>query len=1445
MALNVDKNRQLNGTQPQPAASQPAAKPVTTSNQPIDMTSGAKEEKEVYQVQKGDSLWSVAKQKLIDAGNPKPSDTEVWNAMVDIAKANGCKDVEECRQKFFNDIGSELNVTGLFVEHNNEDDISAPESEEAEAEMTPVAEEKSKLAEEEQKLSTALKSRYPDLDIDKMSDTEMKKMLDNIKENQPELLSALKDDAEQSHPVADESIQNDNNKEIIQKLFDKNNITAETIQSDDFKAKFEELVKNASIEEMISLTNRISELGLSKEEISKLFEQLKPAKDNLKTVIEDYLKENPEALKPPKSGGSVAKSELEIVAEQVKDKFKIEGDIDEVLRIVKMKSKGSEDLTDIEKKFLNLLDNQQEKPQDLSRKNYNVLSVVKNLGKSDILKLPLNQQLETLTSQYLSKDEKYNSLSGKEKEAYFKKTLDTLANMASSGNADWKYAKGAEKQKIFKRAMAILSIAEDKNLSLEQLQATSPKEKEALINEYKNKIIDTTISDIIKEINTEVYSQLSIKDKVDYIAEIMLTMEDDEFNSKSPEEKAKLKRKLMDTLIEKFGINTDGSEEQYDRACVRLICSLEAINTLAEKNGTNISHEINNFKNSSMYLQNKILIDTLETLEQKGTISDEQKNILEMLRNRRLILEHFPEKDPDTKQTLARIEELLANKDAYDLNDKQIEFLKNELRVVQKAYSMNQKGKYAPSLTNKESCIVDGMKKSFQECLKKSKKLNKLENEPSLEGKLALLNNSEYIQYFKDYMEKADIKESNLMIDRLRQMGLSDKVIEKYFQENNIMSDDAIAYRFARANKDELATYAATMVAIGGGSIVKKFLENVPSEAWNDVNDNATISKIGVAIAEDESLTDSLYIGLQQNRSHSDIVEITTDIGKSENISNAGIANIYRSAVSTAPDDASKLYYGQELSKRTSNAAALEGLASASNSIQDNNIRSQYNSAVNYAASNCSAEEKAAISKAMETGKISEQTQSQTKASSDNSTQSKSSSDKTTSDNTTSNKDSKESTVATTSSNSSAAASTSTASGSGSTTNPIKSGGTTAPVSSSSSTVSSSSSSTISNDVSSSRATNSTYTTSTSSSSSHMSASDVEKVAASNETMRQEAMDKAKETADAIKTSIKEWEDKHRKLSADEVDVVMAAASVEAAKDILESSSISETRKEEIYAKIANATSVDEIHTILVNNNLVTVAQVKEKVGELLQASGSSTSVRAFIKDLLNDDSFVKKLYVRCSSSSVKKELLNLMSTDTISALLQNGSIHDLSVVNPRILRSFIERNIYSMSNTQFNEYLKHLSLEDRQALVALRQEARGQAQPIQAPPTEDHSADMASASQTAQKATGDMIRTRADGLVETRQGTGFAGISDNESDEMYRVVAQNEQDGSPIGMNDDVLTVGSAEWNQKYNRGNVQSTAFTMAAMDEEDEDYQISGGYPPQKIPPWKYKGKLNFKG
>ena len=148
MALNVDKNRQLAGYTDTSTA-QTRAGQTAASSQASIFSSNSTSNNGVYTVKKGDNLWKFAKEQLIASGNDRPSNADIYNAMLKIAKANGCNTTEECHNKYFSNIGTALIIPVLVdttetVTPDKEEKSSEPE--------TPI------LSEQETKIKDELKS---------------------------------------------------------------------------------------------------------------------------------------------------------------------------------------------------------------------------------------------------------------------------------------------------------------------------------------------------------------------------------------------------------------------------------------------------------------------------------------------------------------------------------------------------------------------------------------------------------------------------------------------------------------------------------------------------------------------------------------------------------------------------------------------------------------------------------------------------------------------------------------------------------------------------------------------------------------------------------------------------------------------------------------------------------------------------------------------------------------------------------------------------------------------------------------------------------------------------------------------------------------------------------------------------------------------------------------
>ena len=422
----------------------------------------------------------------------------------------------------------------------------------------------------------------------------------------------------------------------------------------------------------------------------------------------------------------------------------------------------------------------------------------------------------------------------------------------------------------------------------------------------------------------------------------------------------------------------------------------------------------------------------------------------------------------------------------------------------------------------------------------------------------------------------------------------------------------------------------------------------------------------------------------------------------------------------------------------------------------------------------------------------------------------------------------------------------------------------------------------------------STYSTTPTSSTSYVDPAKVEAEAiaqqvAANEEMKELAMANVEEVKQAIDESIAEWELKQQlKLNDEVIEELKQAVVSEAIEDVI---STSKTKKRAIFEKLSSANSVSEVYDILLS---ALGTKVHEKFINRLAKAGSVGDVHAFIKSRAGNTDLIKQILMKTSSISLKSELIALLPDSDVLELLDKNLINTLENVDHQVIYTYVSKNIYSLTQTNFANYLKYLPFDEREKLIEMRNKAFGiqpenaeaeaeveiaqsateaqapqqnsfgnafaQTNPVtqsanpmtqpeqnplaSKPKKADNSA--AEAPQTKFKA-GETTKTLSDGRVITNQGTTFAGVSNNAyNDEGFRVVdpkKEKQKEGAPIGMNDEVLTPGSPEWYREYDK-QAPTTAFTMAALDDDMENDGLNLGSNRVKIGQ-PIKKKYNTKG
>lgn len=632
------------------------------------------------------------------------------------------------------------------------------------------------------------------------------------------------------------------------------------------------------------------------------------------------------------------------------------------------------------------------------------------------------------------------------------------------------------------------------------------------------------------------------------------------------------------------------------------------------------------------------------------------------------------------------------------------------------------------------------------------------------------------------------------------------------------------------------------------------------------------------------------------------------DFNLSENVSNAAKSTFTKSFVETAANDQIRIEYGQELSK-IDNSAVTEGLAAASNSVGEE-YRSQYNSYVETAMQNYPPEQQANIRSAMKTGEISQETLSQTTPPSGNNNTEKSSSS--------SNTDGAQN------SNSNAAVNNNTNSTTGNinqNAGNIQETATTSGRTSASNATASAYNNTaaqtqsFTSQLKQQTVTEPTYSTASAAdtsvstkSSSPQSTSQIQ----SEDNFTAEALQAKK---DAVAQNIQNYQN-HVEETTRQQENQLSDEDIQTIDQVFEypqNMSLSEEEKiRQVFQKVG--TNVNAIYSIIINKY---GSQAQDKFLEILASNGSSANIRSFVNGMTNDPSVIKKLYTYCSNQKLKSELLNMLPINDIISMISAGQIKisdlgtnnykrvfaELKISDPdklneffgefeshiedkissgyslnnsdrQQLRDYLETNIDSISNTKFARYLQYLSIDDREALVAMKNSPKKTAQSNEPqavnqdniPQDSDkNTQNKTIASETSAASVQDsnsnksenkqdntiaqhkpqpifedheMTKVLNDGTKVKRKES-FGAISNNT--DMYDDYEEISQVSENPSMEDPVLTPGSYEWQLKYNR-QMAYQPVTQPTLTPADEDGILLGS---NKVSPRLQIDKMKRRG
>lgn len=722
-------------------------------------------------------------------------------------------------------------------------------------------------------------------------------------------------------------------------------------------------------------------------------------------------------------------------------------------------------------------------------------------------------------------------------------------------------------------------------------------------------------------------------------------------------------------------------------------------------------------------------------------------------------------------------------------------------------------------------------------------------------GKIEDCNSKESVKLLNNLLKGCESpEEAEYIVAQAKEKGFTDAIIKKAVPPH--LFSGHLAHSMVTGNAEGYNIATGLNMLHGDVGVQKAATRIMPANFKGE-----DLNKVATNTATYKELIDPLTQGLNDRKiiSYQAAQACSHAVLTSASISSANKAIFAQDLVTNAKVNGSQeqLNFAKSMSQ-INDPAVTEGLAAASKSV-DKSVRSQYNSYVESAAKNYPPAEQAKISNAMRTGEISQETltkttPSSTQAKDNNQTQNKVNNNQQASQkqgskaqgaaqngptstnlkNTTPTSGGRTSGIQT----GSATISTGTNSKSA-----HISAGSTGAVAYNSTTNSRSSISRQNVDsVSATTGSVSGANLNTTSTASSKQVDETAKLEAKRDEVAQEALD----TSNNIKESIAEHE-KEKLIETALKQSVEEIAADEEFKATVEDKQIAELRN-----KLKNASNIKDVFDII------------SSLGENAQSVffdriTKSKYLNSFIEHI-NDNSTLLKLYNSSATDAAKRIVLTKLG-DTIYSLLENNKISDdnLSSIDYKIFKNYLTQNISSVNNAKFARFLKYLPLDEREKLTKLRNEVKGidnqvsqsrlqrDAQPQLSQPAiqYDEPSLKENTPQPEQKSkvqqpqpqpkfeANETTKTLADGTIITRQGTAFGAIS-NVEDDSYRIVSPQElarQKGDPIGMNDEVLTPGSTEWQLKYNKQQApQHTAFTMAALEDEEEDF--GGTFGPAKV-------------
>lgn len=678
-------------------------------------------------------------------------------------------------------------------------------------------------------------------------------------------------------------------------------------------------------------------------------------------------------------------------------------------------------------------------------------------------------------------------------------------------------------------------------------------------------------------------------------------------------------------------------------------------------------------------------------------------------------------------------------------------------------------------------------------------------------------------------------EEFDFLVNHLKKAGFSKTFIQNLGKTRNL------AIGLAMTNNDgaaaECEVYRQSEVCQVPRENVLQTTKTIFEGVTFDAQKAYALSGVSRGI---KKVTDTITTVMNQVNTTEENIEIMQTVDKSDEVSDSAKAIAAESIIKTAPSDDTRVELNKGLCASVQSESFLEGLAAGSKYVTSDNAKTEYTSYVQTAASNYSPEVQTTINTALQTGKVSQKTLSRTtppKYYDSYSEPSRSSGG--------------QSSVAKGNSQPAAKSSTPQSSPQAPVSTPIAPAGSSAVAPGISNPTQSTASNILETPSISSFVSDSPVSRTYSPAETDIKPTTTSKSRATQTNVQDNTTAALEAKRDAVGEKILQYQEHVKESYIERAGKSISDEAAQTIAEIITTENISNI-PEEVHEKIKQIFEQNNINTIY---DIITTefgANAQEKFIDALARYGSSEIISAFVNDKKNDSTIIKTLYLKCTNKMVKSELLNMLPEDTIHQMISDGVITNLNDIDTKILKNFLMSKGSSLSNTNFASYRKYFSLDDWTKILNERNAKKGittkenttgpqtVSKADNNPINDKNQTKNETASNKKQQddnvpetqfKAGETTKTLSDGTVITNQGATFAGISNNADNNTYKVVEpkQAKKEGAPIGMNDEVLTPGSPEWLRKYNKQQEPpKTSFTMASMNEEEEEYYDDFGMP-----------------